>query len=125
MRTNARKPHVLNVRKASSFTQKLRGLIGTADSNHVGDALHLIGCSGVHTWFMRYDIDIAFLDKDGRAIRVHRSVKPFSVAKGGRRACSTIERKASNAPWPAVGQRVQVIDSAQSEKSPNEKSVRE
>lgn len=100
----------MHVKKANTFVQKLRGLIGTSDSNHTGDALHLMSCKGVHTWFMSYSIDVAFLDKDGKAIKVHRSVKPFRLVKGGRRVCSTIERKASTAPWPSTGQHVETIE---------------
>lgn len=87
--------------------KRLRGLLGTKDSTHCGDGLHLTNCSGVHTWFMRYPLDIAFLNTEDHVVGVFRLVKPYRAIRGGRRAHSVIERKASAAPWPSIGQRVE------------------
>lgn len=33
-------------------------------------------CSSVHTWFMKRDLDIVFLDREGAMLRVYWGVKP-------------------------------------------------
>lgn len=43
-------------------------------------AILLAPCSGVHTWFMRFPIDILFLDRRGRVLAVRRSVRPWRLA---------------------------------------------
>lgn len=36
--------------------------------------------NAVHTFFMRFSIDIAFLTRDGRVIKTRASVRPWRVA---------------------------------------------
>ncbi len=45
-------------------------------------ALHLRGCRAVHTFGMRFALDLVWLDKTGRPLRVDRDVAPR-----GRRTC--------------------------------------
>lgn len=45
------------------------GLLGTADPAP-DQALWITRCSAVHTWFLRAGIGVAFLDGDGRVLRV-------------------------------------------------------
>lgn len=105
--------YVIKAQTASTFMQKLRGLIGTEDSAHCGDALCLTDCASVHTYFMKYSIDIAFLDERDLVIKVLRSVSPRQVIRGGRSARSTLERKASQSAWPTVGQQIVFNQSVQ------------
>lgn len=42
-----------------------------------GEALILKPCSSIHTLFMRFPIDVLFLDKDNRVIGLLHSFKPF------------------------------------------------
>jgi hypothetical protein len=55
-----------------------RGLLGR-DSFPAGVAMVLAPCSGIHTWFMRFPIDVIFVDRAGRVLRVGRTVPPFRV----------------------------------------------
>lgn len=43
-------------------------------------AIVLAPCSGVHTWFMRFAIDVVFVDRGGRVLGVRRSVQPWRLA---------------------------------------------
>jgi uncharacterized membrane protein (UPF0127 family) len=36
--------------------------------------------NAVHTWFMRFPIDIAFVDRQGRVVKACHSVKPWRLA---------------------------------------------
>ncbi|NLX63743.1 MAG: DUF192 domain-containing protein [Clostridiaceae bacterium] len=73
------------VRIADTFGKRFMGLMG----RNVGEyGLLLSPCNAVHTFFMRYDLDVIFLNKDNRIISIKRSIKPFSfvapVPKAGK-----------------------------------------
>ena len=53
-------------------------------------------CAAVHTAFMRFPIDVVFVDADGRAVRVVPQVKPWRMA-ASLRARSVIELPAGTA----------------------------
>jgi uncharacterized membrane protein (UPF0127 family) len=50
---------------------RLLGLAGLS-RERVGEGLLILGCASVHTFGMRFDLDLAFLDRAGRPIEVHR-----------------------------------------------------
>jgi uncharacterized membrane protein (UPF0127 family) len=59
-------------------TMRNRGLLGLA-SLPAGVAMVLAPCNGIHTWFMRFPIDVIFVDRRGRVLRLYRSVRPFRL----------------------------------------------
>lgn len=56
-----------------------RGLLGR-ESLDAGSALVLAPCNSVHTWFMRFPIDLLFVTKDGIIKKVRRTVRPWRMA---------------------------------------------
>src|SRR4051794_4819860 len=44
------------------------------DREHVGEGLLIRRCSSVHTFGMRFSLDLYFLDKHGEVISIRRSV---------------------------------------------------
>lgn len=79
--------------------ERLVGLLGTrADARPVA----LVGCSSVHTFGMRYAIDVALVRGDGYVVAARRSVAPARVF-GAHDAHYAIERPASEGPWPVAG----------------------
>jgi len=56
-----------------------------------GQAMHLRPCPAIHTMCMRFPIDVFFLDREMRVVRVIRSMAPFRTAVGGRAAHSAVE----------------------------------
>ena len=63
---------------ADNFFYRLKGLIGTADlENDTG--LLIIPCSSIHTFFMRYSIDVVFLDHQNRVCRILHSLPPYRI----------------------------------------------
>jgi hypothetical protein len=73
-----------------------------------GGALLITPCASVQTLFMRFAIDIVFLDGDGRVVKVVPALKPYRVAFGGRGAHSALELPAGVAAERgiAVGDRL-------------------
>lgn len=82
--------------------ERLRGLLGTT-----GDAppVALMGCSSIHTFGMRYRIDVAFVGSSGIVLEAWESVPPGRVL-GNRRAWVTLEQPHRRGPWLARGERL-------------------
>jgi len=66
---------------ATRFHARLRGLLGSAPPRP-GHALLLRPCSAVHTFGMRFPIDVVFMNRAGMVLRVCVAVPPMRV-----RAC--------------------------------------
>lgn len=64
--------------EASTLAARLLGIAFLRDLPS-GHALFIPACRSVHTFGMRFAIDVAFLDERGRAIRVERGVGPRRV----------------------------------------------
>ena len=55
----------------------------------------LIGnCNGIHTFWMRYNIDAVFLDKKNKVLVVYHHIRPFRVTPFIRNSFSVLELKA-------------------------------
>jgi hypothetical protein len=55
-----------------------------------GHGLVIAPCGGVHTFGMRFSIDIAFVDRNGRVLKTRERVPPWRMA-ASLRAFATIE----------------------------------
>ncbi len=53
--------------------------------------LILIPCNQVHTFNMKFDIDVISLDKDNKVLEIYDSVKPNKVCKGVKNAKKVLE----------------------------------
>lgn len=76
-------------RAASPWTRAL-GLLGRA-ALVPGEGLHILPCCSVHTWFMRFPIDVLYLDRACRVVKAVTDLRPFRCSWGGRRAHSVLE----------------------------------
>jgi uncharacterized membrane protein (UPF0127 family) len=61
------------VRVASGFRVRLLGLAHLS-RDEAGPGLLIPRCSSVHTFGMRFPLDLYFLDEAGEAVAVHRDV---------------------------------------------------
>lgn len=57
----------------------MRGLLGRRELKS-GEGLLLRPALSVHTFFMRFPIDVVFLGRDGKILKVARSLKPWRAA---------------------------------------------
>ncbi|MBM3779385.1 MAG: DUF192 domain-containing protein [Acidimicrobiia bacterium] len=55
-----------------------RGLIGRAGLD-ADEALIISPTKALHTWFMRFPIDIAFVSRDGTVLKTRHAVTPWRV----------------------------------------------
>ncbi len=84
------------VRVARSLWHRFWGLMGRR-SLPEGHGVLLVPCTSVHTFFMRFPIDVIFLDRDSRVVRIIPAMKPWHTALGGRGARSALELEAGAA----------------------------
>ncbi|MDD5748350.1 MAG: DUF192 domain-containing protein [Actinomycetota bacterium] len=65
-------------RIATKTKERMRGLIGR-ESLAGGEAMLFPGCSQIHTFFMRFPIDVIFVGKDGLILKSYRELAPWRV----------------------------------------------
>lgn len=58
-----------NVKIADSFFTRLKGLLGESGLEP-GEGLIIKPCNSIHTFGMKFPIDIAFIDKDNKVVHI-------------------------------------------------------
>lgn len=89
-------------RWATNYFARARGLLG---SNPIKEVLVLTPCKSVHTFGMKYDLDVAFVDKEGTVLAVYHKVKPNTIVRQ-RGAALVLERYHDQSPWFQMYQKV-------------------
>jgi uncharacterized membrane protein (UPF0127 family) len=67
---------------ARSYWSRFKGLMFQAELPE-GEALLIDPCSSVHTFFMRFPIDVVFLDKNDCVVKIAAALGPYRAAMGG------------------------------------------
>lgn len=78
------------LRVAASYRARTRGLLG---QDGIDGALMLTPCTSVHTFRMRFTIDVAYLDRKFRVLAV-RTMKPGRLGLPRLRARHVVESEA-------------------------------
>ena len=68
-------PGGLRLARADRFAARVKGL-AKLDAMPPNYALQIPRCRSVHTFTMRFPLDLIWLGKDGRPVRVDRAVPP-------------------------------------------------
>ena len=92
----------LTFKVLSGWVERLVGLLGTGPG---AMPVVLMRCSSIHTFGMRYPIDVAFVDSEGRVLATRRSLFPRQLL-ASRDAYCVFERPSSLAPWLEAGDRI-------------------
>jgi uncharacterized membrane protein (UPF0127 family) len=88
------------VRVATSFKDRLIGLM----FSHTDQGGLLIRpCNSIHTFFMNYSLDVAFLDSKYRVIKVIRNLSPCRITPIYFKAKMVLEMKAGSMPHLELG----------------------
>ncbi|CAM3738583.1 hypothetical protein [Bordetella tumulicola] len=106
MQTRRRRldPHRIRLVDARGVLGRLRGLLCRASPPGPRAGLRLSPCWAVHTIGMRYPIDVAFVNRNGRVRRLVRYLNPGRVAFSIG-ACSVIELAVNTKDSPLRYQR--------------------
>ena len=88
-------PGGLRIAEARTRASRMKGLAKLDDMPQT-TALHIPRCRSVHTFTMRFPLDLIWLDKSGRTVRVDRAVPPRRF-RACARARSVVEANAGTA----------------------------
>ena len=91
-------PHVA---VAGSVWSRFLGLMFRA-SLPEGHGLALRPCNSIHMFFMRFPLDVLFVDGDGRVVRVLNGIRPWRASTIVRGAKAAIELPAGTAARAGV-----------------------
>ena len=69
-----------NVRVADTLFTRMKGLLGKKELP-IGDALWIKPCFSVHTFFMKFPIDVLFLNKQNQVIAVVSNITPNRMTR--------------------------------------------
>ncbi len=90
LRLSDQKVLVSRLEVASSFSSRLKGLLGR-QSLAEDQGLWIQKCNSIHTFFMKFRIDCIFLDEQMRVRKVSSDVSPNSLILPVRGAKTTVE----------------------------------
>jgi uncharacterized protein len=80
------------LRVAGTHWSRLCGLMGArAETFRSGQGLWIIPSHGVHTFAMRFPIDVVYLNGDKVVVYLKRNVKPWRLAPVSMQAASVLE----------------------------------
>jgi len=100
----------------SGSWRRARGLIGVS-SLSTDHCLVLVPCRAIHTWFMRFALDIIFFSREGRVVRMAARVKPFRMVWGGWPAWGVMEMQSGWFPWAHLKEGDQLIFRSKEDRS--------
>ena len=100
-----------HLRVADTHWSRFCGLMGTdSGSFPAGQGLWIVPSRGVHTFAMRFPIDVIYLDGDKTVVHLEENLKPWRVAPVRLRATSVLELPGStlSSTHTAVGDEIEI-----------------
>lgn len=79
-----------NVMVADTFFKRLKGLMFTKELPDQS-SLHIIPCSEIHTFNMKYSIDVLYLDVNNNILAINEELQSGKIGKRVKNAVSVIE----------------------------------
>jgi uncharacterized membrane protein (UPF0127 family) len=94
---------------ADTFYARFRGLMGRP-SIPENTGLMIKPCNSIHCFFMKFPIDVIFLDKEDQVLYIAENMKPRSISPVVKRAKYVVEANASTLTGNImIGDRVNVV----------------
>ena len=75
---------------AHTSMQRMKGLLGRTKLE-AGAGLWILPCNSVHTWFMKFPIDVIFLDANKKIVRTEENLRPWRITRIVLKARSVLE----------------------------------
>jgi uncharacterized membrane protein (UPF0127 family) len=79
---------IIEIKTAHTFRQKFAGLMLKKECDY---ALLFRNTRYLHTFFMRFDLDIIFLNKNDDILEIRKNIKPFRIILPPKKTKSVIE----------------------------------
>ncbi|WP_024609560.1 DUF192 domain-containing protein [Pseudoalteromonas sp. TB64] len=67
-----------NIFHANTWLLRLRGLLGR--KLNINEGMLIEPCNSIHTFWMQYDLDIVFLNKENKIIKIVENIKPWRLS---------------------------------------------
>ena len=97
------------VRVADTVLDRMVGLLKTESLNE-GESLLIEPCNSIHTFFMKFNIDVLFLDKDLKIVKIFRDMPPWRITLPYIKAKKVIEANANSFNELNVGDQLELRD---------------
>lgn len=81
------------VKYANTFFSRLKGLMFVSDMGEI-DALILDPCQSIHNFFVRFSLDVLFLNQKNEVIKIIRDFKPWRLTGHYHRSRKVVEMAA-------------------------------
>ncbi|RKQ33297.1 DUF192 domain-containing protein [Oceanobacillus halophilus] len=100
-----------DVKSAYTFMSRFKGLM-MKKSIAENAGLHISPCSSIHTFFMKFSIDIIYLNQNNEIVGIEESLEPGKIGKRFADAKSVIELPAGTHKRTStvIGQKVALQD---------------
>ena len=99
------------LRLAATHWSRFRGLMSTdAENFSAGEGLWIVPCHGVHTFAMRFPIDVVYLNGDKIVVYMQQNLKPWRVAPLRMSASSVLELpgRTLSSTQTAIGDEIEI-----------------
>jgi uncharacterized protein len=94
-------------RVATRFWSRFRGLM-LAPPLQPGSGLIIMPCSSIHTQFMRFPIDILYVNKQDVIIGIDRGLRPWRIGRFYKKVHYVVELPAGGAEGCQVGDKLEI-----------------
>lgn len=94
--------------EALSFSSRLKGLLGRKGLDG-GEGVYIRPCNSIHSFFMKFSFDAAFVDDDGKVLHVVRGMKPWRISRIVVGAMGVVELPAGALEGTEVGDRLEFV----------------
>lgn len=108
MNETKNKEILVDLKRADTFTTRLRGLMGKTISEEEG--LLIQPCNSVHTFFMKMAIDVIFLDKEDVVLHKISNMQQRSMSPLVKGAKYVIEGYPGVFDSTEVGDKIKIIN---------------
>lgn len=79
----------MKIKEANTFLKRLKGLMFKKNIDYILK----IKTNGIHTFFMKMDIDVYLTDKDNKVLYIYKNVKPNKIILPKKNVKYTYESK--------------------------------
>lgn len=79
-----------NLMVADTYFKRLKGLMFTKELPYE-NALYIVPCNEIHTFFMNYSIDVLYLDANNNILSIDEKLQPRKIGKRVKNTVSVIE----------------------------------
>ena len=79
-----------NAKLADNPLKRIKGLLGKSNMAQ-DEALIIRPCNAVHTFFMRFSIDVVFVNSANKIVKIIHDMAPFRISSIYWQACFVIE----------------------------------